>query len=149
MGPRKAEILPPGPAVHARHDHAPLNWMASAKDNNGSWPSRIFGFRWTTGRAGNTLTSTPCPAGMLVSGRSETTRGFNQRWRSVATRSQTLGPDGPREWWLIAYFAGIHQSEPESVKCVTLIGAMENTCGGGRGRRGILSLSSDGSDLPL
>ena len=105
MGPRKAEILPPGPAVHARHDHAPLNWMASAKDNNGSWPSRIFGFRWTTGRAGNTLTSTPCPAGMLVSGRSETTRGFNQRWRSVATRSQTLGPGRPRESWWMAYTA--------------------------------------------
>ncbi|CAL8349065.1 unnamed protein product [Boreogadus saida] len=30
----------------------------------------------------------------------------------------------------------IHRSEPERIKCVTLIAAMENTCGRGRGRQG-------------
>ncbi|CAL8342192.1 unnamed protein product [Boreogadus saida] len=70
---------------------------------------------------------------MLVSGRSKATRGFSQWWRSVAL-SQTA-----REWWWMAYTADIPQSEPESVKCVTLIGAMGNTSGGGRGRRADLS----------
>ena len=36
----------------------------------------------------------------------------------------------------MAYTADIHQSEPESVHCVTLIGAMENTCGVGQARPG-------------
>ena len=69
---------------------------------------------------------------MPVSGRSETTQGFGQRWRSVATRSQPLGPGSPGERWWMVYTADIHQSEPDSVHCITLIGAMENTCGGGR-----------------
>ncbi|CAL8378904.1 unnamed protein product [Boreogadus saida] len=65
---------------------------------------------------------------MPVSGHSEKTRCFNQRW-SVATRPQTLTPGGQRERWWMAYTTDIHQPEPESIPCVTPINAMENTCG--------------------
>ena len=55
---------------------------------------------------------------------------------TVAIRSQHLGPGSPGERWWMAYTADIHQSVQESVHCVILIDAMENTCGGGRGRPG-------------
>ena len=63
----------------------------------------------------------------------------------VCVRLCVLWQPGPKERCWMAYTADIHQSEPESVHCVTLIGAMENTCGGRRGRTGTLKKAVTGS----
>ena len=83
-------------------DHAPLKWMAGAKDTNARvtrWFLALQDYRFQVDHrpAGNMPTPTLCPAETHAYGRSETPRGVNQRWMSVATRPQPLGLDGPGE----------------------------------------------------
>ena len=95
-------------------DHAPLKWMATAKDSNARvtrWFLALQDFRFQVDHRPG--------------------RDHAKCLASVATRPKTLRPIGLRERWWRAYTADIEQPEPKSIHCVTPISEMEYTCDGG------------------
>ena len=118
-------------------DHAPLKWMAGAKDTNARvtrWFLALQDYRFQVdhrpGREHANADALSRRDACLWAVRDNPRRN---RWRSVATRPQPLGRDGPGERLWRACTALTQQAEPEDVPVVTLIGEIGNTCGGEQG----------------